>query len=59
MRYYLLPDKQDYKIMKVEDEDIPLFQKRYATDIICEADTIAELLVQFAARLEQPSGKPG
>jgi hypothetical protein len=59
MRFYLLPDKQDYKIMKVENEDIPLFQKRYATEILCEADTISELLVQFAARLEDPPGKPG
>jgi len=59
MRYYLLPDKQDYKIMKVQDEDIPLFQKRYATEILGEADSIAELLVQFAARLEQPPGNLG
>jgi len=57
MRYYLLPDKEDFKIMKVESEDVPLFQKRYATDILCEADTIAELLAQFAGRLEHPPDK--
>jgi hypothetical protein len=54
MRYYVLPDKDGFKIMKVQAEDIPLFQKRYAADIVCEADTLGELLLQFAAHLEKP-----
>ena len=57
MRYYCLPEKDGYRLMKVQDEDIPLFQKRYATDIVCEADTLGELLLQLAAYLEKPPPK--
>jgi hypothetical protein len=44
---FVLPDKNGYKIMKVQAEDILLFQKQYSTDILCEADTLGELLLQF------------
>jgi hypothetical protein len=56
MRYYLLPDNDGFKIMKVQAEDIVLFQKRFAKDIVFEADSLGELLLQFAASLEKPIG---
>jgi hypothetical protein len=56
MRYYLLPDKDGFKIMKVQAEDIALFHKRFAKDIVFEADSLGELLLQFAASLEKPIG---
>jgi hypothetical protein len=56
MRYYVLPDKDGFKIMKVQAEDTPLFQKRFARDILFEADSLAELLLQFAEFIEKPSG---
>jgi hypothetical protein len=56
MRYYLLPDKDGFKIMKVQAEDIVLFQKRFAKDIVFEADSLGELLLLFAASLEKPIG---
>jgi hypothetical protein len=55
MRYYLLLEKGGFKIMKVQSEDIVLFQKRFATDILCEADSLGELLLQFVAYWEKPS----
>jgi hypothetical protein len=59
MRYYVLPDKDGYRIMKVLAEDIPLFQKRYATEIVCEADSLDEVLLQFAAYIEKPAATSG
>jgi len=52
MRYYILPDDHGYKILKVESEDVPLFQKRFGGAILCEAETLDELLRQFAKVLE-------
>ena len=52
MHYFILPDPYGYKIMKVQSEDVPLFQKRFGADILCEAATLGELLLQFAAKLE-------
>jgi len=54
MHYYCLPDKDGYKILKVPDEDVPHFQKRHTTEIVCDADSLGELLLQFAAILERP-----
>ncbi len=59
MRYYLLPEKGGFKIMKVQLEDIVLFQKRFARDILCEADSIGELLLQLGAYLEKPPAGNG
>ena len=59
MRYYLLPDQHGYKILKVQPEDAPLFQKRYEKEILCQADSLGELLLQFAAMLERPTPKAG
>ncbi len=56
MRYYLLPDKDGFKIMKVQTEDIPLFQKRFAKDILFEAGSLGEVLLQFAESIEKPTG---
>lgn len=53
MRYYVLPDGHGYKILKVQVEDVPLFQKRFDADIICEADTLAALLERFADLIEK------
>ena len=54
MRYYLLPDKDGFKIMKVQTEDIPLFQKRFSRDILFEGDSLGEVLLQFAEFIEKP-----
>lgn len=59
MHYYMLADKENYRIVKVETADIPLFQKRHATEILCDADALAELLAQFAAKLETILNKSG
>jgi hypothetical protein len=56
MRYYLLPDKDGFKIMKVQVEDIPLFQKRFGKDILFEAGSLGELLLQFADFIEKSIG---
>lgn len=53
MRYYLLPEQHGYKILKVQEEDVTLFQRRYGADIVCEAETLGELLAQFAVIVEQ------
>jgi hypothetical protein len=55
----MLADKENYRIVKVETADIPLFQKRHATEILCDADALAELLAQFAAKLETILNKSG
>jgi len=59
MRYYLLPDLEDYKVVKVQDEDIPLFQKRYTASILFEADSLTELLAQFSAFVENLTNESG
>jgi hypothetical protein len=55
MRYYLLPEKNGFKIMKVQADDVVLFQKRFAKEILFEAVSLGELLLQFASFLEKPS----
>lgn len=52
MRYFLLPDGENYKIMKVQPEDVDHFRRQYKRQIILEADSIAELLVLFSAKTE-------
>ncbi len=53
MKYFLLPDGSNYKIMKVHLEDVESFRKKYQRQIMLEADSIAELLVLFSARMEE------
>jgi hypothetical protein len=59
MRYYIVPDPSGFNILKVQAEDIVVFKKRYGEDIVCEADTLGELLLQFAAIIERAHTKPG
>jgi hypothetical protein len=39
--------------MKVPPEDIHSFRKRYEQQILLEAESIAELLVLFSAKMEE------
>lgn len=55
MRYYLLPDGENFKVVKVQDEDIPLFQKRFGSTILFEGESLQELLLQFSAFVENLS----
>jgi hypothetical protein len=53
MKYFLLPDGEtDYKIMKVQIEDLTGFYKRHRTEILLEADSITELLVLIGMKLD-------
>ena len=53
MKYFIIPDQgHDYKIMKVQDEDVAGFRRRYVGEILIEGDSIAELLLLFSAKLE-------
>ncbi len=53
MHYYILPDKEDYRIMKVQNEDHEIFQRRYKKQILFEGASIAEVLVKFSASIEE------
>ncbi len=53
MQYYIIADGENYKIMKMQDEDVSFFVKRYAKQILFEAESIAELLIQFSAKLKE------
>jgi hypothetical protein len=53
MKYFLLPDGTNYKIMKVQLEDMESFRRKYQRQILLEADSIAELLVLFSAKMEE------
>jgi len=53
MKFFLLPDKQDYRIMKVAPEDIDAFLKKYQKQVMLERNSIAELLIYFSAKLEE------
>jgi hypothetical protein len=53
MKYFLLPDKQNYRIIKVQPEDVDVFKKKYQRQIMLEADSVAELLVLFSAKVEE------
>ncbi|HRN55636.1 MAG TPA: hypothetical protein PLL71_04260 [Agriterribacter sp.] len=53
MRYFLLPDGENYKIMKMQPEDVQSFREKYERQILIEAESIAELLVLFSMRMER------
>ncbi len=57
MKYFLLPDKDkdspnEYKIVKVKEDDIASFLTRHQQEVIHEGNSISEILMQFALELE-------
>ncbi|MGN6437265.1 MAG: hypothetical protein ACTHMM_12060 [Agriterribacter sp.] len=55
MKYFLLPDKEstnDFKIVKVQDQDIDSFLIRHQDEVIREGDSITEILLAFAGTLD-------
>lgn len=57
MKYFLLPDEDknsstDFKIVKVQEQDIASFLTRHQQDVIREGDSITEILQEFADKLE-------
>ncbi|OJY97901.1 MAG: hypothetical protein BGP13_09535 [Sphingobacteriales bacterium 40-81] len=57
MKYFLIPDKDkstsnEYKIVKVHDEDVRSFLTRHQQEVIHEGNSIAEILMEFASDLE-------
>jgi hypothetical protein len=53
MKYFILPDKQGHKIMKVRQEDVDGFRRKYQWQIMPEAGSIADLMVLFSAKMEE------
>ncbi len=53
IRYFLIPDGIDYKIMRVRLSDQESFRKKYVASILIEADSIAELLIRFSEKAEE------
>ncbi len=58
MKYFLIPDKEkdnpnEYKIIKVQNEDVASFLTRHQQEVIHEGNSIAEILMEFASDLEQ------
>lgn len=57
MKYFLILDKDtdnsnEYKIVKVQDEDIPSFLVRHRQEFIHEGNSVAEILMELASNLE-------
>lgn len=47
MRYYILKRGSEFVIYKVNHEDDEMFRKKYATEILVEADNLMLLLLRF------------
>lgn len=57
MKYFLIPDKEknnanEYKMVKVQEEDVVSFLTRHQQEVIHEGNSIAEILTEFAKKLE-------
>jgi hypothetical protein len=57
--YFLLRDKADYKIIKAGMADVDFFRQKHGSTILVEGDSLAELLVQFSAKMEGSVDKAG
>lgn len=57
MKYFLLPDKDkeqgnDYKIVKVHDQDVQSFLIRHQQDVMHEGNSITEILMKVAPDID-------
>ena len=53
MHYYILPDKADYRILKVHEEDREIFERRYHGQLLFDGESLAEVLVAFTTSVEE------
>lgn len=51
MHYYIIIKENEYCLMKVRPDDRESFEKHYRSNILFEAESIAELLVKFSEKL--------
>lgn len=51
-KYFLVSEKQDWRIMKVNGSEVREFQHKYRDVIISEADLLTELLVLSIPKME-------
>lgn len=47
MRFYILRRASEYVIYKVSEADEPLFREKYGTEILIEAGSLMQLLLDF------------
>lgn len=50
MKYYIVVDEEENKIMKVQDKDIAMFKKEYGSKIVVEGDSIEDLLIKLSGK---------
>ncbi len=47
MKYYIIKQGKELKIMKVKPEDEDSFIEKYLKDILLSADSLQEVLIKF------------
>ncbi len=57
MKYFLLPDKDkntgnDFKIVKVQQQDVDSFLVRHGQEVILEGNSISEVLMGFSQKVD-------
>ena len=47
MKYFIIAEEAENKIIKVKDENLCLFLEQYTGKILFEGDSIADLFIKF------------
>jgi len=58
MKCFIVMDKPDNKIIKVQDADIPAFKREYGAQILIEGNSVQDVLIQLSEQIQNSESLP-